>query len=144
MISKRISCAPQNDNYARLADYIAAGHHHDMELSVGQRFHDPQRHVEAGQGIAGNRMRQLSECRLASYSQGKKRGVASFLSVDARTDRRAADRVRRDTDFSKDVKPEKCLMNWCAGCWAVDDYELAIREVADTQALNTRTTNAKT
>ena len=144
MISKRISCAPQNDNYARLADYIAAGHHHDMELSVGQRFHDPQRHVEAGQGIAGNRMRQLSECRLASYSQGKKRGVASFLSVDARTDRRAADRVRRDTDFSKDVKPEKCLMNWCAGCWAGDDYELAIREVADTQALNTRTTQEKT
>lgn len=144
MISKRISCAPQNDNYARLADYIAAGHHHDMELSVGQRFHDPQRHVEAGQGIAGNRMRQLSECRLASYSQGQKRGVASFLSVDARTDRRAADRVRRDTDFSKDVKPEKCLMNWCAGCWAGDDYELAIREVADTQALNTRTTQEKT
>lgn len=144
MISKRIPCAPQNDNYARLADYIAAGHHHDMELSVGQRFHDPQRHVEAGQGIAGNRMRQLSECRLASYSQGQKRGVASFLSVDARTDRRAADRVRRDTDFSKDVKPEKCLMNWCAGCWAGDDYELAIREVADTQALNTRTTQEKT
>nr|WP_072312126.1 TraI/MobA(P) family conjugative relaxase [Desulfovibrio sp. G11] len=35
-------------------------------------------------------------------------------------------------------------MNWCAGCWAGDDYELAIREVADTQALNTRTTQEKT
>ena len=35
-------------------------------------------------------------------------------------------------------------MSWCAGCWAGDDYELAIREVADTQALNTRTTQEKT
>ncbi len=35
-------------------------------------------------------------------------------------------------------------MSWCAGCWAGDDYELAIREVADTQALNTRTTREKT
>lgn len=39
---------------------------------------------------------------------------------------------------------EKCLMSWCAGCWAGDDYALAIREVADTQALNTRTTREKT
>ena len=35
-------------------------------------------------------------------------------------------------------------MSWCAGCWAGDDYELAIQEVADTQALNTRTTQEKT
>lgn len=146
MISKRIPCAPQNDNYARLADYIAAGREHDVrqELNDGKRHYDPQRHFEADQGLAGNRMRRLSECHLASYSQGQKRGVASFLSVDARADRRAADRVRRDTDFSEDVKPEKCLMSWCAGCWAGDDYELAIQEVADTQALNTRTTQEKT
>ena len=146
MISKRIPCAPQNDNYARLADYIAAGREHDVrqELNDGKRHYDPQRHFEADQGLAGNRMRRLSECNLASYSQGQKRGVASFLSVDARADRRAADRVRRDTDFSEDVKPEKCLMSWCAGCWAGDDYELAIQEVADTQALNTRTTQEKT
>jgi hypothetical protein len=39
---------------------------------------------------------------------------------------------------------EKCLMSWCAGCWAGDDYDMAIREVADTQALNTRTTREKT
>ena len=146
MISKRIPCAPQNDNYARLADYIAAGREHDVrqELNDGKRHYDPQRHFEAGKGLAGNRMRRLSECHLASYSQGQKRGVASFLSVDARADRRAADRVRRDTDFPEDVKPEKCLMSWCAGCWAGDDYELAIQEVADTQALNTRTTQEKT
>lgn len=146
MISKRIPCAPQNDNYARLANYIAAGREHDVrqELNDGKRHYDPQRHFEADQGLAGNRMRRLSECHLASYSQGQKRGVASFLSVDARADRRAADRVRRDTDFSEDVKPEKCLMSWCAGCWAGDDYELAIQEVADTQALNTRTTQEKT
>ena len=146
MISKRIPCAPQNDNYARLADYIAAGREHDVrqELNDGKRHYDPQRHFEADQGLAGNRMRRLSECNLASYSQGQKRGVASFLSVDARADRRAVDRVRRDTDFPEDVKPEKCLMSWCAGCWAGDDYELAIQEVADTQALNTRTTQEKT
>ena len=146
MISKRIPCAPQNDNYARLANYIAAGREHDVrqELNDGKRYYDPQRHFEADQGLAGNRMRRLSECNLASYSQGQKRGVASFLSVDARADRRAADRVRRDTDFPEDVKPEKCLMSWCAGCWAGDDYELAIQEVADTQALNTRTTQEKT
>ena len=146
MISKRIPCAPQNDNYARLANYIAAGREHDVrqELNDGKRHYDPQRHFEADQGLAGNRMRRLSECHLASYSQRQKRGVASFLSVDARADRRAADRVRRDTDFSEDVKPEKCLMSWCAGCWAGDDFELAIQEVADTQALNTRTTQEKT
>ena len=146
MISKRIPCAPQNDNYARLANYIAAGREHDVrqELNDGKRHYDPQRHFEADQGLAGNRMRRLSECNLASYSQGQKRGVASFLSVDARADRRAADRVRWDTDFSEDVKPEKCLMSWCAGCWAGDDYELAIQEVTDTQALNTRTTQEKT
>ena len=146
MISKRIPCAPQNDNYARLANYIAAGREHDVrqELNDGKRHYDPQRHFEADQGLAGNRMRRLSECHLASYSQRQKRGVASFLSVDARADRRAVDRVRRDTDFPEDVKPEKCLMSWCAGCWAGDDYELAIQEVADTQALNTRTTQEKT
>lgn len=146
MISKRIPCAPQNDNYARLANYIAAGREHDVrqELNDGKRHYDPQRHFEADQGLAGNRMRRLSECNLASYSQGQKRGVASFLSVDARADRRAADRVRWDTDFSEDVKPEKCLMSWCAGCWAGDDYELAIQEVTDTQGLNTRTTQEKT
>lgn len=39
---------------------------------------------------------------------------------------------------------EKCLLAWCAGCWAGDDYDLAVKEVADTQALNTRTTREKT
>ncbi|QAZ66142.1 TraI/MobA(P) family conjugative relaxase [Solidesulfovibrio carbinolicus] len=43
-----------------------------------------------------------------------------------------------------DHEDEKSLMSWCAGCWADDDFELAIREVADTQALNTRTTREKT
>ncbi len=39
---------------------------------------------------------------------------------------------------------EKCLLAWCAGCWAGDDYELAVKEVADTQALNMRTIKEKT
>ena len=68
MISKRIACKPQNDNYGRLADYIADADH------------------------AG----------------------------------------------------EKSLIAWCEGCWAGDDYELAIQEVKDTQALNTRTSKEKT
>lgn len=68
MISKRIHCQAENDNYGRLASYIADASH-----------------------------------------QG-----------------------------------EKSLVSWCAGCWAGDDYELAMREVADTQALNTRSQGVKT
>jgi len=68
MISRRISCKPQNDNYRRLADYIADAKH----------------------------------------------------------------------------KGEKTLMSWCAGCWAGEDYELAIQEVLDTQDLNQRTGKEKT
>ena len=68
MISKRIHCQAGNDNYGRLASYIADASH-----------------------------------------QG-----------------------------------EKSLVSWCAGCWAGDDYELAMQEVADTQALNTRSQGVKT
>ena len=68
MISKHVTCKAQNDNYARLANYIADASH----------------------------------------------------------------------------EGEKCLTAWCAGCWAGDDYDLAIQEVKDTQALNTRTTKEKT
>lgn len=39
---------------------------------------------------------------------------------------------------------EKSLVSWCAGCWAGDDYALAMQEVADTQALNTRSQGIKT
>jgi hypothetical protein len=67
MISKRVGIAPKNDNYARLAKYIA----------------------DAGR------------------------------------------------------KGEKSLLCWCAGC-AEKDYAEAVAEVAETQALNTRTAKAKT
>jgi hypothetical protein len=67
MISKRVGIAPKNDNYARLANYIA--------------------------------------------------GAAQ--------------------------KDEKLFMRWCAGC-VEEDYAEGIAEVADTQALNTRTAKAKT
>jgi hypothetical protein len=40
-------------------------------------------------------------------------------------------------------KGEKALLRWCAGC-VEEDYAEAIAEVADTQALNTRTAKAKT
>ena len=68
MISKHVTCKAQNDNYGRLANYIADASH----------------------------------------------------------------------------EGEKSLVSWCAGCWAGDDYELAMLEVKDTQALNTRTTKEKT
>ena len=35
-------------------------------------------------------------------------------------------------------------MVWSVGCWAGDDYDMAMQEVADTQDLNTRTTKEKT
>ena len=69
MISRHIHCEPQNDNYRRLAQYIADASH----------------------------------------------------------------------------EGEKCLHTWCAGCWSGDDeYQLAIREVEDTQAMNVRTSKEKT
>jgi len=68
MISRRIARKPENDNYRRLANYIAGA---------------------AGRG-------------------------------------------------------DKCLLTWCSGCWMGDNYELAIDEVVDTQALNTRATKEKT
>jgi hypothetical protein len=39
---------------------------------------------------------------------------------------------------------EKCLLAWTEGCWAGDDYEMAIMEIEATQALNQRTRKAKT
>lgn len=39
---------------------------------------------------------------------------------------------------------EKCLGSWTAGCWMDGDYDQAIREVQDVQALNTRSTQEKT
>ncbi|WP_243545469.1 TraI/MobA(P) family conjugative relaxase [Pseudodesulfovibrio tunisiensis] len=68
MISRKIQCKPENDDYGRLARYIADASH----------------------------------------------------------------------------KGEKCLMAWTAGCWAGDDFALAIQEVEDTQDLNLRTTKEKT
>ncbi len=39
---------------------------------------------------------------------------------------------------------EKCLLSWCVGCVAEDDYALAIMEAEATQALNTRSGKEKT
>ena len=41
-------------------------------------------------------------------------------------------------------KGEKNLMHWCAGCLGDDDYQNGIAEVADVQAMNTRTRQNKT
>jgi hypothetical protein len=41
-------------------------------------------------------------------------------------------------------KGEKCLMSWCAGCYAGEDYPLGILEAESVQALNTRSSREKT
>jgi hypothetical protein len=56
------------------------------------------------------------------------------------------DNYRRLANYIADASRagEKCQLSWCAGCWAGDDYELGVVEVAATQALNTRSTKEKT
>jgi len=56
------------------------------------------------------------------------------------------DNYRRLASYIADAgrKGEKCLLTWCTGCWAGDEYDLAIQEVVDTQDLNTRTSKEKT
>lgn len=39
---------------------------------------------------------------------------------------------------------EKTPMSWCAGCWAEDDYQLAIHEVEAVQARHTSSCKEKT
>ena len=156
VISTCIPCEPTNDNYKRLAIYICAGHYQrelekDQELIYVKRYAQP--YTGSMGNLAGNRLRELSQYGLASRIQGgkeefqrrTKREFTSLLSFDARTNRRAPDFVRRYNDFSATkVKNEKCLMAWCAGCLAGDDYKLGIQEVLDVQALNSRTTKEKT
>lgn len=106
MISKRIPCAPQVITTPGWRTISPPGIISDMELSVGQRFHDPQRHVEAGQGIAGNRMRQLSNAVWHLILKGKKEELRVFcLLMHALIDESLT--ACDGTDFSKDVKPEK-------------------------------------
>ena len=145
MISKRIHCLPANDNYGRLANYIAGQKTaHQEEYEHGIETYSPQHYIETGQSIAGNRVRRLSECHMATGLARQERTSSGLLSFDARPDRRVDDSMRRDADIPQgSMTGEKCLMTWCAGCWAGDDYELAMQEVADTQALNTRTTQEK-
>ncbi len=56
------------------------------------------------------------------------------------------DNYRRLANYIADAshKGEKALMSWCAGCWAEDDYQLAIHEVESTKAMNTRSNKGKT
>lgn len=140
MISKRISCAPGNDNYRRLANYIA-GRNLEMENSNDREYYAQPYPGETGE-LAQKRMRGLSERSLVYRTSGERaeRDAEGILSFDARSDHQSDDLMRRDRD-----KPdEKCLLTWTTGCWAGDDYELAMQEIADTQALNTRTTKEKT
>ena len=140
MISTHVACAPGNDNYGRLARYIAAGNLKEKEYERDTYKPHPVR--DGGKCYSENRLRRLSECRLA-HDGGREEGKpAHLLSLDARADRRPNGGVRRETDTAR--VGEKCLMSWCAGCFAGDDYDLAMREVQDTQKLNIRSNRVKT
>lgn len=137
MISKRINCAPANDNYARLAKYIAG---HGQEKNHVREYCPEPYFGENGE-LAQKRLRELSECDLVHRTLGEEKASESILSLDARGDHQSDGGMRWNDD---NHRPEKCFMSWTAGCWSEDDYELAMQEVMDTQALNTRTTKEKT
>lgn len=141
MISKRIHCIPENDNYGRLANYIA-GHDKNQDRE-NVREYMPQPYIGEIGNLAQKRLRGLSECDLVhrTFGEGTQRASESILSFDARGDHQSDDLMRWNGSHAR---TEKCLVSWCAGCWAGDDYELAMQEVADTQALNTRTAKEKT
>lgn len=149
MISKHIECEPKNDNYGRLARYIAdvrKEKEHDRDDYRRFKIYEPHPVRGGGRNYSENRLRRLSECRLA-YGQGREEGQpAHLLSLDARPDRHADDGMRRENASAGTGRNsgEKCLVSWCAGCLAGDDYDLAVREVQDTQRLNIRSNREKT
>ena len=57
-----------------------------------------------------------------------------------------SDNYARLADYIAGVghEGEKGLMHWCAGCLGDDDYQEAIAEVIDVQAMNTRSRQGKT
>ena len=143
MISKRIATHAKNDNYRRLANYIAGNEKQQQkELEHGREYIYKPNIRELG-NLAGKCLRKLSEWSLVhrTLGKGKERESASILSFDARPDNKPNQGLRWNKD---NTSTEKCLISWAAGCWAGDDYQLAIQEVASTQALNTRTTKEKT
>lgn len=152
MISKRIDIAPKNDNYALLANYIAAAKHHHIDKEIGHEHsyytHTPEPHLEPTQNLARKRLCRLSERGLASRQlrQRQKGRAACLLSIDARSDRRPYDLVRRQISPPKGVtaQSEKCLVSWFKGGLGGDDYAEGIAEAVDVQAMNTRTTKGKT
>ena len=149
MISKHIECEPKNDNYGRLARYIAdarKGLEHDRDDRKRIEIYEPHPVRDGGRNYSENRLRRLSECRLA-HGQGREEGKpAHLLSLDARPDRHADGGMRREDASARAGRSsgEKCLMSWCAGCLAGDDYDLAVQEVRDTQRLNIRSNREKT
>lgn len=131
----------KNDNFSRLADYIAA-QNITQEQEHGREY-STQPYFDESEDIAGKCMRGLSELSLVHRTLGKgtERQSESILSFDARSDYKSNEGLRWNRDKSD---ADKCLLNWTAGCWAGEDYNLAKQEVIDTQALNTRTTKEKT
>lgn len=149
MISKHIECEPKNDNYGRLARYIAdvrKEKEHDRDDYRRFKIYEPHPVRGGGRNYSENCLRRLSECRLA-HGQGREEGQpAHLLSLDARPDRHADDGMRRENASAGTGRNsgEKCLVSWCTGCLAGEDYDLAVREVQDTQRLNIRSNREKT
>ncbi|SDP35714.1 TraI/MobA(P) family conjugative relaxase [Desulforhopalus singaporensis] len=141
MISKRIPCEPQNDNFKRLAEYIAAAKH---EIATEKNNYEHignfnnQPHTGKPGPLSGNKLRKLSECGLACNAG---RRAKDILSLDARSYRRKTKGLRRGDDVGSN---EKCLDKWTAGCYSDQDYNLAINEIRATQAMNARTKKEKT
>lgn len=149
MISKHIECEPKNDNYGRLARYIAdarKGLEHDRDDRKRIEIYEPHPVRDGGRSYSENRLRRLSECRLAHGQRREEGKPAHLLSLDARPDRHADGGMRREDAAARAGRSsgEKCLMSWCAGCLAGDDYDLAVQEVRDTQRLNIRSNREKT
>lgn len=144
MISKHIICKPGNDNYRRLANYIAGNAKHRGVKYDERQPYIPQYYPGESGDLAANRLRGLSECTLvhrtlAKGGEGRGKGL---LSIDARSDHKSDDVVRRNSSLSP--TGEKCLLTWTEGCWTEGDYERAIEEVVATQDLNTRSKKEKT
>lgn len=148
MISKHID-EPKNDNYGRLARYIAdarKGLEHGRDELKRIEIYEPHPVRDGGRSYSENRLRRLSECRLAHDQRREEGRPAYLLSFDARPDRFADDGMRRQNASAGTGRKnsEKCFMSWCVGCLAGDDYNLAVQEVQDTQKLNIRSSREKT
>lgn len=141
MISKRIPITPEQDNYGRLAKYIAAGHDKQQEQQLA-RTHKKQSYLGRLGNLARHGLRKLSELRLVPKqgNQREKRRPLLLLPSLSRSNRQRNNSLRW-----RDNQPgNKSLITWAKGVENADDYGRAIQEAQYVQAKNKRAKNAKT